>query len=96
MFAIILSYKKPLDTVDAFVEEHKRFLEAHYASGHFLLSGRKQPRTGGLILAQASSKHEMEAIIRLDPFWREEIADYDIIEFVPGMASDLFGSLLTN
>lgn len=96
MFAIILSYKKPLDTVDAFVAEHKRFLEAHYASGHFLLSGRKQPRTGGLILAQASSKHEVEAIIRLDPFWREEIADYDIIEFVPSMASDLLGSLLTD
>ena len=87
MFLILLSYQKPLAEVDAFVAEHLSFLEQHYASGHFLLSGRKEPRSGGVILANAASRTEVEALVRLDPFHREGIAEYEIIEFLPSMAA---------
>lgn len=86
MFLILLSYKKPLAQVDLLVAEHRAFLERHYASGQFLLSGRKEPRTGGVILATAGSRAEIEEIVRGDPFHREAIADYDIVEFLPSMA----------
>jgi len=87
MFLIILSYRKPLSEVDPFVEEHRAFLGRYYASGNFLLSGRKEPRTGGIILATASSKSEVEEIVRNDPFHREKIAEYELIEFLPSMAA---------
>ncbi len=87
MFVIMLNYKKPLSDVDRFVGEHRDFLERHYISGHFLLSGRKEPRTGGVILANAETKAEIEQIVRDDPFYREQIAEYEIIEFLPSMAA---------
>ena len=87
MFLILLTYKKPLAEVDRFVAEHRAFLERHYASGHFLLSGRKEPRTGGVILATAARRCDIEDIVRRDPFHREGIADYEIVEFLPTMAA---------
>lgn len=87
MFLILLRYKKPLTEVDRFVPEHREFLNRHYASGHFLLSGRKEPRDGGVILARAGARSEIEDIVRRDPFHREHIAEYDIVEFLPSMAS---------
>ena len=42
---------------------HVRFLEKYYASGHFLVSGRKIPRDGGVILAVGEDRDEIEAII---------------------------------
>ncbi|QDQ27907.1 GTP cyclohydrolase [Chitinimonas arctica] len=88
MFLLILSYKKPLAEVDRFVAEHRAFLERYYESGQFLLSGRKEPRTGGVIFANVESETELAEIIRQDPFCREQIADYEIIEFIPSMSAE--------
>lgn len=87
MFVVLLNYVKPLSEVDRFVGEHRQFLERHYAAGHFLLSGRKEPRTGGVILATAESRAEVERIIQNDPFHREKIASYEIVEFLPSMSA---------
>lgn len=93
MFLILLTYKKPLAEVDRFVAEHRAFLEQHYASGQFLLSGRKEPRTGGVILATAERRSDIEEVVRRDPFHREGIAGYEIIEFLPTMAAERLGHL---
>lgn len=86
MFVILLHYLKPLAEVDRFVDEHRAFLERHYAAGNFLLSGRQEPRSGGVILARAKTRAQIETIVREDPFHREQIARYEIVEFVPSMA----------
>jgi uncharacterized protein YciI len=93
MFVILLNYIKPLSEADRYVAEHREFLQRYYASGHFLLSGRKEPRTGGVILANAETREEIEAIILDDPFNREKIAEYEIIEFLPSMAATDLGKL---
>ena len=93
MFIIVLSYKKPLAEVNRFVGEHREFLQSHYASGQFLLSGPRQPRTGGIIVAKADSREDVERIIQDDPFHREQIAEYEIIEFIPSMTAPLLSPL---
>lgn len=93
MFVILLNYIKPLSEVDNFVGEHKEFLERHYAAGHFVMSGRKVPRTGGVILAVGTSRTQIEHIINEDPFHREQIADYEIIEFLPTMTTSVLADL---
>jgi len=60
---------------------HVQFLNKHYASGHFVVSGRKIPRDGGIIVAVADSRAELEAIVREDPFVARGLADFRIIEF---------------
>ena len=81
MFIIELSYKAPLEQVDAQMKPHMAFLKKHYASGHFLVSGRKIPRDGGIILAVGKSREEIEAIAAQDPFCQTGVADFRVIEF---------------
>ena len=57
-------------------------------SGHFLVSGRKIPRDGGIILAVGGSRDEIEAIVREDPFCAKGLADARIIEFRASQKAD--------
>lgn len=83
MFIASLTYVKPLEEVEAHLAAHVAFLERYYQAGKFICSGRKNPRTGGIILMRAKDKEEVEQIIAEDPFRRNHIADYEIIEFFP-------------
>ena len=81
MFVIELIYKVSLDQIDAHMRAHVAFLKKHYADGHFLVSGRKVPRDGGIILAVGKSREEIEAIAAQDPFCQKGVADFRVIEF---------------
>lgn len=81
MFVIELIYKVDLQQIDAHMKAHMRFIRKYYASGHFLVSGRKTPREGGIILAVGGSHEEIEAIVREDPFVAQGLAEFRIIEF---------------
>ncbi|CAM1356070.1 YciI family protein [Tenacibaculum ascidiaceicola] len=83
MFIINLTYKTELKKIDHFLNEHIEFLNKQYELGHFIASGRKIPRTGGVILSNVKSKSELEKIIEKDPFKKNELADYELTEFVP-------------
>ena len=87
MFIISLTYHKSLDEVDAHLSAHVTFLKDNYDKGLFLASGRKHPRTGGVILALAASRSEIEALIAHDPFYIHNVATYEITEFTPSMTS---------
>jgi uncharacterized protein YciI len=81
MFVIELIYKVPLSEIDARMAAHVRFLKKYYAAGNFLVSGRKIPRDGGIILAVGERREQIEAIIKEDPFVKDGLADFRIIEF---------------
>ena len=81
MFVIELTYKVPLAEIDASMAAHVKFLKKYYAAGNFLVSGRQIPRQGGIILAVAKDRQQIEAIIGEDPFVIRGLADYRIIEF---------------
>lgn len=81
MFIIELVYKVDLAQIDAHMREHMRFVNAHYASGHFIVSGRKVPRDGGIIVAVGGSREEIESLARQDPFVVKGLADVRVTEF---------------
>lgn len=83
MFIINLTYKVPLEQVDHYLEEHVQYLDEQYALGNFLASGPKIPREGGVILANAESESDVLAAIAKDPFKINDIAEYEVIEFLP-------------
>ncbi|MCL9807030.1 YciI family protein [Flavobacterium amniphilum] len=83
MFIIALTYCKPIEEVEKNLQEHIRFLDKYYAQEKFILSGRKNPRTGGVILAVNTTKEELAKIIQEDPFHQHGIARYEITEFIP-------------
>lgn len=94
MFIVSLNYVVPLEAVDQFVPEHMEYLDEQYKLGYFQLSGRKEPRTGGIIIATVENRETLEKILQKDPFHREKIAQYEVTEFVLGMASQQLAFLL--
>ncbi|MCE0496110.1 YciI family protein [Vibrio salinus] len=83
MFIVSLTYVCELTKVDQFVGEHRDYLDKQYASGVFLASGRKEPRNGGVILANAESRAKLDVLLEQDPFYQNGVAKYDVIEFIP-------------
>jgi uncharacterized protein YciI len=88
MFVIELIYKAELARIDAHMAAHVKFLKKHYASGHFLVSGRKVPRDGGIIVAVGDGRDEIEAIMREDPFCARGLAEVRIVEFRASQRAD--------
>ena len=96
MFIIELMYKTELTEIDASMRAHVTFLKKHYAAGRFLVSGRKIPRDGGIILAVGESREQIEAIVKEDPFVIKGLADYRIIEFRDSQRAPSIDALLGN
>lgn len=66
---MLLSYLQPIDKVEKYLLQHINYLDKYYGSGHFIASGRKEPRTGSVILCRADNKEEVIAIMKEDPFY---------------------------
>jgi len=92
MFIIELTYKKTLHEVDKFLEAHRAFLQKYYDQGVFVASGPKNPRDGGVIIALAD-KESIEALVKEDPFYQNDTADYRFIQFEAVKYCDEFKSL---
>ncbi|USS86357.1 YciI family protein [Fructilactobacillus cliffordii] len=96
MFLIELNYQKPLEEVNRYLPVHNDYLEHNYSAGNFLMSGRKEPRNGGVIIANVASQLELEAIYHQDPFYQQQIANYRIIQFYPTKAQPELQKWLEN
>lgn len=82
MFIIDLNYIVPLEELDEHMADHVRYLKKYYKKGIFFASGRKVPRTGGVILALVDSVEEVEKIITEDPFHKHQLAEFNITQFL--------------
>jgi uncharacterized protein YciI len=88
LFVVELIYKVPLARIDQTMAAHVRFLKKYYASGNFLVSGRKIPRDGGVILAVGESREQIEAIMGEDPFCEHGLAEFRIVQFRASQRAD--------
>ncbi len=82
MFIIDLNYIVPFEELDTHMEAHSQYLEKYYKKNVFVASGKKVPRTGGIILARANSVEEVEKIITEDPFHKHQLAEFTITHFL--------------
>ena len=81
MFIIDLIYIQPLKSIDKYMKQHMQYLDKYYASGDFIMSGRKVPRTGGIIIAKGTTKKAVKKIMKEDPFYKHGLAEFNVIEF---------------
>ncbi|MEM1119399.1 MAG: YciI family protein [Bacteroidota bacterium] len=93
MFIIELTYKVELKRVDEYLEEHVNYLKEQYENDMFIASGRKVPRTGGVILSKTDDRKKLLEILEKDPFKINDLANYNITEFIPSMTSKMFENL---
>lgn len=90
MFIILLKYIKPVDEVEKELEAHIKYLDKYYSLQKFICSGRRNPRTGGVILCNAENVEEVQSIVKEDPFYINQIAEFEIVEFSPTKYADGF------
>jgi uncharacterized protein YciI len=88
MFIIELVYKADLAKIDAHMAAHVKFLKKYYTAGTFVVSGRKIPREGGIIVAIGDSREQVEAIVAEDPFVARGLAEARVIEFRASQRAD--------
>lgn len=93
MFVLLVEYTRPMEDVDRHLVAHRAHLAAAYDAGNLLCSGRRNPLTGGVILA-VGARAEIDRIVAEDPFVIEGVAAYTVVEFNPNRAADDLRELL--
>ncbi|TGM00593.1 GTP cyclohydrolase [Leptospira barantonii] len=82
-FIVVLRYLTPIETVDQYVVIHREHLSKGFERKILLASGPQEPRTGGILIARADSRKELEDFCHQDPFYTNGVAEYQIIEWNP-------------
>ena len=94
MFVSTLTYIVPLDRIEQALPDHVARLDRQYAEGAALVSGRQQPRVGGVILWKGEDRAAIETRITEDPFVARGLATTAIVQFVATKAAAGLESLL--
>jgi uncharacterized protein YciI len=81
MILILLRYVKPIEEVEALTPDHRAFVDRLISEGKVIVSGPRDPRTGGVLLTTFAT--EVEAMKRMvdDPFFEAGVAEYEAIRF---------------
>lgn len=90
MFIVIVTYIKPLEIIDQYLQHHRNYLDECYAKNYLVVSGPQNPRTGGILVSALSNRKIVDELIEHDPFFIHKIAEYQVIEFNPVKYHDNF------
>ena len=91
-FVIESTYLVPLERLDTLLAAHRAHLATAFERGLLLASGPQEPRTGGMILARAKDRAEIEALLAADPFQQAGFSRYRVTEFHPVKQSATFAA----
>ncbi len=82
-FVVEITYRVPADELKDVVGAHRAYLQTGIDHGIVLCSGPQASRLGGIVLLRADAAERVEEFFALDPYQRDGLADYRIIEFSP-------------
>lgn len=94
-YVIEITFTADFSRIEPVVPEHRAFLQLGYDRGWLLMSGPQNPRVGGVVIARAPSRAEIEAFFREDPYANAGVATYRFTEFNPVKRQPLLESWVT-
>lgn len=94
MFIISLEYIRPIEQVEKYLEAHRAFLQDYFEQNKLVCIGRKNPRSGGMIIAYNMTLDEARELAQGDPFNVHGVAEYTITELIPTRTGAGFEALL--
>lgn len=68
-------------TFDRYVPAHKAYIKSLVDQGHKARSGYWRKRGGGMLIFEAASREEAEAIVQQDPLILNHCVTYDLYEW---------------
>ncbi|WP_380183894.1 YciI family protein [Kalamiella sp. sgz302252] len=92
MYIVSLTYNRPMAEVDAALDAHIAWLDTWFNNGTFIAAGRKDPRTGGVILVKDIDRASLDAILAEDAF--QKVADYEVTKVNMTRGSADFSALV--
>jgi uncharacterized protein YciI len=94
MYIVSLNYKVPAKVIAQFQEEHTAFLQEQVNAGAFIITGARELKIGEILIANTKTKEALENILEKDPFKKNAVADYKIMEVTPTMAGKKLSFLI--
>jgi len=82
-FVVDIHYLVPVEQLADILPDHRAFLQTGYDKGILLLSGPKEPRTGGLVIARSESLECIQDFFSHDPYHLNNVATHSFTEFNP-------------
>jgi uncharacterized protein YciI len=97
MYALaLIRYRRPLDEVLPYVDEHRAYLRELQSKGLLLASGPFHPRSGGALLLRLPDEDTIAALDRIrddDPFTKRAIAQYELLPWNPVIGKESLDTL---
>lgn len=87
IFLLLSSYTAPLDRIEELLPAHREYLRGLLEEGLLVVSGRREPWTGGAIVLRGT-REQAEAAVEADPFTREGVAETEIVAVEPLFRTD--------
>ncbi|MER8268061.1 YciI family protein [Streptomyces griseus] len=78
MFLLLNTYTVPTKAIDEALPRHRRWVEHHFAENHFIFGGRREPRTGGFVIAATDNEDEVRAYLEDEPLFAEGLVTWEI------------------
>ncbi|WP_215845758.1 YciI family protein [Candidatus Pantoea bituminis] len=91
MYVVYLTYFRPVEEVEALLEPHIQWLDRYFDADVFIAAGRKDPRTGGMVLVKDIDRARLDTILAEDPF--VAVANYDVTKINVTRAAEAFAAL---
>jgi len=96
MYILFINPSKSPQALTPVFPAHSEFLERYCRAGKFILTGGLTARPAGVVLANVNSEEELHAMLAGDPFVREQVAEYEVIEFKPSRYHESLASLMAH
>lgn len=81
MIIVKFIYLKPIEIVNKFREQHLDFLNKLANEKKVIFAGRILDNSGGIAIFDLNDKKEVEDILKNEPYFLNQVANYNITEF---------------
>ena len=93
MFVVLLRFSDKRSLAGQFMEGHNAWIKRGFDDGVFLLTGSLQPKLGGGIVAYNTSRDDLEARVKDDPFVVHGVVDAEVFQITPDKTDTRLGFL---
>lgn len=83
LFVVLMTYSQPLESVDRVRADHVRHLETWAERGIIRAWARRNPPSGGVLVAAAPDRAALERVLAEDPYVKAGVANPEIVDFNP-------------
>lgn len=92
MYIVYLKYTRPVEEVEAVLDAHVIWLNKYFDAGVFIAAGRKDPRTGGMVMVKDIDRERLNVLLSEDPF--QAVAEYEVTKVNVTRSTDEFNALI--